>query len=134
MNILVGCVAYYKDYNDFIDNVKPSEIQTTVVHRKFISVKQDVASNLKRCFEKSNDDMYHAKCKIQHATSTYFEVSCTKMWGYFKEDNPAILYYVKLQKVDATHTKANVYTLGIGTTSLIMDWVQDNHQMCPSIM
>ena len=133
-NMFVGCATYYKNYNEFIHNVKPSEMQTDVVNRKFVYVKKNVAANLKRCFENGSNDIYQAKCKVKHNTSRYFEVSCIRMWGYFKEDNPAILYYVKLQKIDATHTKANVYSPGIGMTSLIMDWVQDNHQMCPSIM
>jgi len=133
--IFAGC-TYYKSIDELKANVKPSDMDVTLVEAKFDHVKKSILANTSRCFS----IMYNVdgECKVHTNTSTKVEVSCSREMpdSYFGSSTVNVLVpYIKAEKVDSAHTRISVYsTYGQMVNTTVIEWAEDVHQMCPSIM
>ncbi|HFQ61537.1 MAG TPA: hypothetical protein ENK39_04465 [Epsilonproteobacteria bacterium] len=137
LSFLFGGCTYYKNINELKANMKSNDFDTTVVKAKFKDVKRHILANTSRCFS----TMYnvHGSCKVHTNTHTKFEISCTRQMqdGIFSSNKtPVLLPYIKIEKVDNTHTKLSTYSGYYSSTinTIVVEWATDVHQMCPSIL
>lgn len=131
----LGC-TYYQTLPELKKNIKPGELETTVVEARFTKVKRNILANAPRCFS----TIYNVggECTVHTNTGTKLELTCSRKMNdsYFGSSKTTLLLpYIKAEKVDNKHTKLTVYR-GYDSiiNTVVVEWATDVHQMCPSIL
>ncbi len=129
-----GCIPQpHKNFDTFKHSIKESDMKTTVVNANFKQVIKNIRSNTPRCLS-SNQGYAPDTCKTNIHTANKFEFTChyndvAKNGKYYK-------VYIRIKKLSQNQISVSTYYWNLfhsgSLHELVMEWVTNIHQMCPS--
>jgi len=132
--LLYGCG--FSSYSNLKSKIKPKDLTTKIVNVKFKDIKKVVTSNTLRCFPSTYMYSADSNCTIHTSTNSKLELSCIHKGVVITKEvfsMNVIDPYIKVEKIDKNRSKVSIYG-GYGRKRVIWEWINNEHQMCPSIL